>query len=251
MAYVEYENPREHIAVVRLNRPERRNSMSRDLMADLAKTWDRFVNDDEAWVAILTGTGTSFCAGMDLKEAKEAGRAGGQHPIQYPFIPETDKPIVSAVNGFAMGGGFVMGTSCDFGVVADDALLQLTEIQLGVLGGWDLGLRNRVPVVIANEMSLLGAPFNGRRAYEVGLFNRCVPRDQVLDAALELADRLVSLPPRSVRAMKRILRGERPQGTAAGWDIYHSTRDELATAEDTREAVQAFNEKRKPVFTGR
>ena len=250
MPYVDYEQ-QDQIVTIRLNRPERRNSMSRDLMEDLATAWDRFVAEDSAWVAILTGTGNSFCAGMDLKEAKEAGRAGGNHRLKYPFIPETNKPTISAVNGWAFGGGFVMATACDFRVVAEDAHLQLTEIQLGVLGAWNMGIENRIPVAIANELSMLGAPMTGRRAYEVGLFNRAVPRDQVMAAAMEIADRLVSLPPRSVRAMKELLMLERPLAGKRGWEFYESMRPVLAGAEDTLEAVRAFNEKRKPVFTGR
>ena len=250
MAYVEYEQT-DHVVTIRMNRPERRNSMSRDLMEDLANAWDRFVADDSAWVAILTGTGSSFCAGMDLKEAKEAGRAGGNHRLKYPFVPETNKPTISAVNGWAFGGGVVMATACDFRVVAEDAHLQLTEIQLGVLGAWNLGIENRIPVAIANELSMLGTPMTGRRAYEVGLFNRCVPRDQVMTAAQEIAERLVSLPPKSVRAMKELLMLERPQASSRGWEFYERMRPVLSSAEDTLEAVRAFNEKRKPVFTGR
>lgn len=250
MAYVDYEKTG-HIVTIRLNRPERRNSMSRELMEDLADAWDRYAADDDAWVAIMTGAGTAFCAGNDLKDAKERGSFSGQHRMKYPFMPDSDKPTVSAVNGFAMGGGMVMACSTDFGVVAEDAILQLTEIQLGVIGGFDLGLRNRVPLRIANEMSLLGAPFTGRRAYEVGLFNRCVPRDQVLPEALKIAERIVNLPPLTVRAMKQAMAKDRPWASEAAWAVYHDTKEALGKAEDTLEAVRAFNEKRPPVFHGR
>ncbi len=250
MSYVDYEQS-DRTVVIRLNRPERRNSMSTELMEELAAAWDRFIADDSAWVAILTGEGTAFCAGMDLKEARERGRALSNHRLKYPFVPDTDKPTISAVNGFAIGGGLVMAVNCDLRVAAEDAHLQLTEIQLGVIGGWDLGIVNRIPVAIANELSLLGGAISGRRAYEIGLFNRAVPRAEVMPAAFAIAERLISLPPWSVRTMKEILRAERPRGGEQGWQIYNSTREMLAAAEDTLEAVRAFNEKRKPVFTGR
>ena len=250
MRYVAYEQ-NDHVVTIRMNRPERRNSMCHDMMEDLADAWDRFAADDTAWVAVLTGTGSAFCAGQDLKEAKERGRAGGTYRLARPYVGQTNKPIVTAVNGFAFGGGVVMALAGDLRVVAEDAHLQMTEIRLGLLGGWALGIEQRIPTAIQSEVSLLGAPLTGRRAYDLGLFNRCVPREQVLPTALELAEELCSLPPRATRMMKELLKLEQPRGSEAGWAFYEKTRPELAVAEDTLEAIRAFNEKRKPHFTGR
>jgi enoyl-CoA hydratase/carnithine racemase len=143
-----------------------------------------------------------------------------------------------------------MAVSCDLRVAAEDAHLQMNEVTLGGIGGWDMGIRERLPIGVSHEISLLGGVLSGRRAYELGIVNRAVPKDRLMDTAHELAERLLGMPPQALRTMKRAMQAEAPRASGRGIEIDLNSRERLGKAADTLEAVRAFNEKRKPVFTG-
>lgn len=256
MPVVEYER-QGHIAIIRMNRPERLNALGYDLAMGLAEGWTRFRDDEGAWVGILTGVGRSFCAGMDVKERAESGRlelGRPQIPIKDPFQEnEIDKPTIAAVNGYALGAGFFFASRCDLRVAAEEATFQVTEIVRGNIAGYDLMLWENLPYAVAAEMAV-GMTLTARRAYEVGFVNRVVPREKVMETAMDLAQGLVSIPPLAVHHNLRLLRALRRERLSLPYLLRldaHGVRQQLNTSEDIKESFKSFLEKRQPVYKRR
>lgn len=251
MSVVEYEK-QDHIVIIRMNRPERLNAMGRELLIGLAEAWCRYRDDDDAWVAILTGVGRSFCAGEDLKESAERGSPGlAEIPVRDPFwYGELDKPTIAAVNGYAIGGGYIMASRADLRVAAESATFQIAEIVHGLIGGYTFGFNQGFPLAVATELSL-AFTISARRAYEIGFVNRVVPDDQLMPAALEMANHLLRLPPLSLQAMIKVIHRARPRIPEEALKLGSELGRAVATTEDVMEARRAFAEKRPPVFRGR
>jgi enoyl-CoA hydratase/carnithine racemase len=256
MAVVEYEK-QGHISIITMNRPERLNAMGYDLMLGLAQAWSRFRDDDDAWVGILTGTGRAFCAGLDLKERLETGKPGlglPKIPLRDPFFEyEIDKPTIAAVNGLALGGGFFLTIRADLRVAVESATFQITEVVRGAVTGWDLELWENLPYAIAAELAS-GALFSARRAYEVGLINRMVADGRALEAALEMAQGLISIPPLAAHYNLKLMRDLKRSRMVIGhrlWDQGRSYNRELQSSHDVKESMMSFLEKRPPVYQRR
>ena len=196
MAVVETERHGQ-ILVVRMNRPERFNALSHEMRNRLAETWTEFRRDNELEVAIFTGAGRAFCAGEDMKESL-AGAPGGRRPaIEDPFLSGAlEKPVIAAVNGFAMGGGFMLVERTDLRVAARGAIFEVSEAKRWLLGGYNHGHIANLPYPIAMEMAL-GFRFTAERFYEIGFLNRLVDADQLMPSALAMAEHLLTLPPAS------------------------------------------------------
>jgi enoyl-CoA hydratase len=252
---------RGHTALITLNRPERRNALSPEVFARLRERWDAFDADREARVAILTGAGDrAFCAGADLKvmnesggisnfgrtEAQERPRRGG-----FDIQPRTWKPIVAAINGYAIAGGWWLAQLCDIRLAADDAKLGISEVKWNLPAGWVTDLTRIIGMGHALEVTLTGEPISAQRAYEIGFVNRVVPHERLMDEAFALAELIAGNGPMSVQAHKEILyRGyllSRDEGNAVAGHILAK----LMTSEDAKEGPRAFVEKRKPVWKGR
>src|SRR5271167_1203181 len=184
MAVVETERHGQ-ILVVRMNRPERLNALNHEMRTRLAETWTEFRRSDEFEVAIFTGTGRGFCAGEDMRESLAAGRPGGSRPdIEDPFMTGTlEKPVIAAVNGYAMGGGFMLVERSDLRVAAREAVFEVSEAKRWLLGGYNHGHIANLPYPIAMEMAL-GFRFTAERFYEIGFLNRLVDADQLIPSAL-------------------------------------------------------------------
>lgn len=245
---------RGHVALITMNRPERLNALSAGLMADLDRCFRRFLDDDDAWVAILTGEGRAFSTGMDIKERLADG------PPQHSDIPywgdnlfwdeRVDKPTIAAVRGYAYGGGFFFATRCDLRIAARSARFQVTEPVRGGIAGYELQLHENLPYAVAAELSA-GVTYTAARAYEVGLVNAVVPDDHLLDAAWAMAEGMCAIPPLAVHHNLRLLRDIRrgrsqlPHATVGearhAWDV-------LNGSEDTRESFLSFVEKRPPSY---
>lgn len=257
---------RGHVGIVRMNRPEARNAMSAELGAALAATWEEQEADDDIWVHVITGVGDrSFCAGADLKMVAAGGASRGSSspspmaamnrgPIGFGGVtPLLKKPIIAAVNGFAMGGGCELCLACDLIVMEEHAQIGLPEVLRGIIAGAG-GLERlprRIPPTIALEAILTGRPFTAQRAYELGLANRVVPTGHGVDAAVELAEAICEASPMAVRLSKVIARASFGQGEAAAREAASSLWDAWWNSEDFREGPRAFAEKRKPAWTGR
>jgi enoyl-CoA hydratase/carnithine racemase len=252
MTYVEYELT-DHIATIRMNRPERLNAMSRELSTELRAAFADFVANDDAWVAILTGTGRAFCAGRDLKAQAEGGSPPTPtYSAEWNIfgVPDTDKPLIAAVNGFAIGAGWYMAAGCDIRVAAQSAVFGMGEIPTGVLGPYWFPGAEVLPWALAAEFTLLGEHVPADRLAKLGLVNEVVADDQLMDTARSWARKFVALPPLHVRRTKGLMASMRQVPSPEMIQRETEARQFLNTLDDTKEAAAAFAEKRTPTFKG-
>ena len=249
MAVVETERHGQ-ILVVRMNRPERLNALSHELRTRLAETWSEFRRSDEFEVAIFTGTGRAFCAGEDMKESLQAGTPGGRRPaIEDPFMSGAlEKPIIAAVNGYAMGGGFMLVERTDLRVAVHEAVFEVSEAKRWLLGGYNHGHIANLPYPIAMEMAL-GFRFTAERFYQVGFLNRLTTADELIPSALAMAQHLLTLPPASRVNTVHMMRHMRP---VPGPELQRlaGALHEHGAKSDLIELRAAFAEKRTPKFKG-
>ena len=249
MAVVETERHGQ-IFVVRMNRPERLNALNTEMRTVLAETWTTFRQDDKLEVAIFTGTGRGFCAGEDMKETLENKTPGGT-PIQVinPLMSgELEKPVIAAINGFAMGGGFMLVEATDLRIAARDAIFEVSEAKRWLLGGYNHGHIANLPYPIAMEMAL-GFRFTAQRFYEIGFINRVVDADALMHTAMEMAEHLLTLPPASRVNTVHMMRQMRPSIAPDLKSLANALHDHGAKS-DLMESRAAFAEKRKPNFKG-
>jgi enoyl-CoA hydratase/carnithine racemase len=247
------------VAIVVMNRPEARNAMNREMAAQLDAVWDELARDDAVWAVVLTGAGDrAFCAGQDLKEFGSSGQGGSaarRSNSSFGGITRRDfpKPLIAAVNGFALGGGFELCLACDLVVAEEHATFGLPEVKRGIFAGAGglVRLGKRLPLPLALEVALTGESLTARRAYELGLVNRVVPSGEGVRAAVELANVICQAAPLAVRLSKKMLRTGVEQGEDALWSLQGELAAELSRSEDFSEGPRAFIEKRPPRWTGR
>ena len=249
MTFVETEKA-DGVMVVRLNRPERMNALGTEMRAQLAAAWRDFRDDPTVEVAIYTGTGRAFCAGEDMKETVERGSVGGPRPkLENPYVDGTlDKPVIAAVNGFAMGGGFMEVERADLRVAVRGAVFEMSEAKRWLLGGYNHGLVNGLPHAIATEMAF-AFRFTAERLYELGFLNRLVDPDALLPTAREMAAHLLTLPPASRVNTLAMMRAMRPKVPPELVRLADALREHGAK-DDLMESRRAFAEKRPPRFKG-
>jgi enoyl-CoA hydratase/carnithine racemase len=248
----------DRVAVIRLNRPERLNAMSPAMSDELVDAFRRFNADDNAWVAILTGTGRAFCAGRDMKDQAEGFDGDGGKVLGREYTSErnmfglsdTDKPLIAAVNGFAIGLGWYMTVGCDIRVAASGAQFAMAEVPTGVVGPYWLASVERLPWPIAAEFAVLGERVSAERLLACGLLNAVVPEPELMDEARRWAEKFVRLPPRHVRATKALMLATRGLPGPDLQDREREIRNQLAELADSKEAVLAWMERRPPVFRG-
>ncbi|WP_244931152.1 crotonase/enoyl-CoA hydratase family protein [Nocardioides sp. W7] len=242
------------VCVITLDRPEVRNAIDRRTALALERALDDAEADPAVRVLVLTGTGEHFCAGMDLTAAHrgELPITDGRGPLGITGRPPT-KPLVVAVEGAALAGGFELLLCGDLVVAAEGALMGVPEARRGMVaaagGLWRMGLR--LPRAVALELALTGEPLPAERLHELGLVNRVVPPGRTLAVALELAEQIVAAAPLSVAVGKRII-DESPSWSAEeGFERQAELATPAMLSDDAREGVAAFAEKRLPVWTGR
>jgi enoyl-CoA hydratase/carnithine racemase len=249
MSIVETEH-RDGVMVIRMNRPERMNALSTDLRIALAAAWREFRDSADLEVAIFTGTGRAFCAGEDMKESLEHGRVGiPADGLEDPYNDATlDKPVIVAVNGYAMGGGFMLVERGDLRVAVRGAVFEVSEAKRWLLGGYQHGHIAAMPHAIATEMAF-AYRFTAERFHELGFINRLTDPDGLLLTAHEMAQHLLTLPPASRVNTLAIMRAMRPRVPAELEDLAERLRNHGAKS-DLTESRRAFAEKRKPNFKG-
>lgn len=248
---------REAIAIIRLNRPEKRNALSRAMLEELRIAFEQFEDEQNLATVILTGSGDAFCAGTDIAELADLDQAEaratserGQYVCNQ--IENCSVPVIGAINGIAAGGGCELALACHLRIVSPEARFTLPETQLGVIPAY--GGTQRLPREIgysrALEVMLTGGEITAKRSLEFGLVNRIADTD-VLVAAELLAKDMSKLAPLAIRGcLKAVMRGlELPlaEGLALESEIFAS----LFDTQDVREGTRAFLEKRTPVFKGR
>jgi len=252
MSIVETEK-RDGVMIIRMNRPERMNALGTELRAALADAWCEFRDSAELEVAIFTGTGRAFCAGEDMKESLERGTVGsGAAPIarkDNPYDRGTlDKPVIVAVNGFAMGGGFMLVERADLRVAVRGAVFESSEAKRWLLGGYDHGVKGNLPHAVATEMAF-AFRFTAERLHELGFINRLVDAEQLLPEAQAMAAHLLTLPPASRVNTLTLMRAMRPR-VSDELEGLAARLKEHGAKEDLMESRRAFAEKRAPRFKG-
>lgn len=251
MLAVKYEKAGK-IAVITLNRPERLNAIDLGTVEALTKIWIDFRDDDQLWVAILNGEGRSFCAGadvgkMDLREIwniKKSLIYGDKK--MGPSNHSIWKPIIAAVHGHVLGAGFYLALECDLIIAAEDAEFGLPEPRVGIPTLFASNLHNYLSPCLAMELLLTGERINAKRAYEMGLVNRVVPKHVLLDSAKSMAERVCQNGPLSVRAMKEVFQRSREMDSINKLALLEEIFTPVWNSEDATEGKRAFLEKRKP-----
>lgn len=243
---------RETLLVITLNRPEVRNAVNRDLSYGLAAALEELDGDDALAAAVLTGAGSGFCSGMDLK-AFAAGQTPWHETRGFAGIVQQppQKPIIAAVEGFAVAGGLEVALACDLLVAAAGAKLGIPEVKRSLVaaGGALRRLPRRIPYGIAVEMALTGEPISAERGYELGLVNRVAEPGAALDVAIELAGTIAKNGPLAIAATKQILESQWGWSDADFWHRQGEISGPVFVSQDAREGAVAFSEKREPVWT--
>lgn len=240
--------------VMTLNRPHAKNAMTHTMATILARGLDQLEDDPGLSVAVITGAGGSFCAGMDLK-----GFLRGEKPSipgrGFGAITEASrrKPLIAAVEGWALAGGFEVVLACDIVVAADTARFGIPEVKRGLVAaaGGLHRLPDRLPEMVAYELALTGDPMDAQRLHQLGLVNTLTAEGGALEAALTVADRIAANGPLAVAASRRIIAESRAWPQDDRFARQRPYVDEVFSSADAQEGARAFAEKRAPLWTGK
>jgi enoyl-CoA hydratase len=245
---------RDRVLLITLNRPEARNAVNLAVAEGVAAALDELDADDALAVGVLTGAGKGFSAGMDLKAFVTGERPWvGDRGFAGIVRRASRKPLIAAVEGFAVAGGLEVALACDLIVAARGARLGIPEVKRSLVaaGGALRHLPRRIPYGVAMELALTGDPVSAERAYELGLVNRLAEPGGAVDAALELAGAIAGNGPLGLDASKAILQQQFDWDDAEFWERQGELSDPVFASEDAREGATAFSEKREPVWKGR
>ena len=248
---------RGNVEILTINRPEARNAINGAVSTAMSAIMDELAEDAACWVVVITGSGDkAFSAGMDLKAFSSGeggdimGASGGFGGLTQRDFP---KPIIAAVNGSALAGGFEIMLACDLVVAADHAMFGIPEAKRGLIAGAGglIRMPKRLPIAVALELAMTGDPIDAERAYALGLVNTVVPGEQVLTEALALADRIVANAPLAVRYSKSVMKQAAEVSEAEGWKINGAAAGVVFSSADAMEGPVAFAEKRAPNWQGK
>ena len=238
------------VRVITLNRPDARNAIDSALALALEAAIEALDADDDLTAGVLTGAGGGFSAGMDLKAFAKEGMPKGFGE----FLRDgAQKPLIAAVEGFAVAGGLEIALACDLIVAARGVKLGIPEVKRGLFaaGGGLFRLPNRIPYAVAMELALTGEPIGAEKAQEVGLVSRIAEPGQALEAALALAGEIAKNAPLAVAASKQVLRDSRGLTEEDAWALQAPLTGKVFGSEDAKEGPRAFAEKREPNWQGR
>ena len=254
--YLDLQNKGDGVALLTINRPEALNAMNAGMLEELSEAAERVENDDEVRVLVITGTGRAFIAGADIAymrgltpQQAKAWSELGQKTVGK--LENMKKPVIAAVNGYALGGGTELALACDIRVASDKAVFGQPEVKLGMIAGF--GGTQRLPRLVgpglAKEMLFTGDHYDAEAALRMGLVNRVVPADELLDFCLDLAKRIAGRGTRAVRLSKEAV------NHGLGLDLENALRLEsdlyglVFSTDEPREGCSAFLEKREPKWT--
>jgi enoyl-CoA hydratase len=245
---------RDRVLVITINRPDQRNAVNAAVAEGIASALDELDGDDALSVGVLTGAGKGFSAGMDLKafvagESAWVGDRGFAGIVQRPPV----KPLIAAIEGFAVAGGLEIALACDLIVAARGAKLGIPEVKRSLIaaGGALLRLPRTLPRNLAMELALTGDPIDAERGYELGLVNRLAEPGHALSVALKLAETIAANGPLALTGTKRIMVESPDWPDSEFFQRQEEIRGPVFSSEDAREGAIAFSEKRAPVWKGR
>jgi len=246
----------ERIATLTVNRPEVRNALGKETVEEIHAALRELAARDDVHVLILTGAGDkAFVSGADIREIRQRGKREALEAINQELFTAVDNfpwPVIAAVNGYALGGGFELALACDLRVAAEEAKFGFPETGLGIIPA--AGGTQRLPRYVgwgrAKEIIFTGDMIEARRAEELGLVSRVVPRAEVMDAARELAEKILTRGPLAIRLAKLALNVAARAGLDAGLQVERLAQTILFESKDKQEGTTAFLEKRKPKFRG-
>jgi enoyl-CoA hydratase/carnithine racemase len=257
---------RDHIAYITINRPEVLNALHGPAGAELGKIWGDFASDSDSWVAIITGAGErAFSAGMDLRARAAADAAGEERPpppagaanpgfggLTNPRHYNIWKPIIAAVNGYALGGGLELAMACDIIIAADHAQLGLPEPRRGIMAGAGgvHRLPRQIPLKVAMGYMLTGRHMPVQEAYRWGLVNEIVPLAELMPTAERWAREILECAPLSIQATKQSAMQGLEMSLEEAYNATYEAVQRMTGSDDSREGPRAFAERRKPVWTG-
>jgi enoyl-CoA hydratase len=248
---------RGHVEILTINRPEARNAINGAVSLAMSGFMDELTEDPDCWVVVITGSGDkAFSAGMDLKAFSSGeggsimGASGGFGGLTQRDFP---KPLIAAVNGSALAGGFEIMLSCDLVVAAEHATFGIPEAKRGLVAGAGglIRMPKRLPIAIALELAMTGDAIDAARAFELGLVNRVVPSSVVVEEAVSLADRIAANAPLAVRYSKSVMKQAGEVSEAEGWKINAEAVRVVFSSADAMEGPVAFAEKRPPNWQGK
>jgi len=238
---------------ITLNRPAKKNAMTSSMYMTMAQILNDAANEDDVLVVLWDGAGDSFSAGNDLEDFLKHPPGPGESPQAQlaDALLNFDKPLIAAVQGFAIGGGTTLLTHCDFVFAGESAKFQLPFINLGLVPefGSTWSLPARAGHIRAAELIMLGLPFDAKVATEIGLVTRVVPDEKLLDEAIEVADTLSAKPPGALQACKRLMKRSQREQVAQAIKVENEEFASRVRSAEAKEAFTAFLEKRAPDFT--
>ena len=246
----------DRIAVITINRPEKRNALSREVREDLYQRLQEVDSRKDVGVAIITGAGEAFVAGADIASMKDytvedARKAASQGSRIFLFIEEMKIPVIAAINGWALGGGCELALACDIRISSDDAMFGQTEVRIGIIPGY--GANVRLPRLIgagrAKELIYTGRIIDAVEAQRIGLVNSVVSKELLMDEAMKLAGKL-SKGPASINLAKQAINKAFDLEMDDALELSSKLYGDVYNTRDAKEGIQAFLEKRKPEFTG-
>lgn len=241
---------RDRVLLITLNRPDAMNAINGALASGLWAAVERLNADDGLTAGVLTGNGRGFCSGMDLKAFSRGEDIG---PMMTFVQQGAQKPLIGAIEGFALAGGLELALTCDLLVAAAGAKLGIPEVNVGLFaaGGGLLRLPSRVGYGKAMELAITGDPITADDAAQYGLVTRLVEPGSAVDAAMELAERVARNAPLAVAASKQLIKATQGATEAEFWEIQQPLQARVFTSDDAKEGPAAFAEKRRPEWTGR
>ncbi len=250
---------KDDIGILTINRPDKLNAISNELTSELSSLLDELEKDDKLTVLVITGAGDkAFVAGADIQElvdrdARLGRRVSHERQEIFSRIENLPVPVIAAVNGYALGGGLELALACNIRVCSEKAQFGAPEVKLGIIPG-DGGTQ-RLPRLVglgrAMEMILTGDFIDAQEAYRIGLVNKVVPPEELMNAAMELAQKIASRPPLAVKYAKEAVNRSQEGDAASGFALESYLHALTCTTEDKKEGVAAFLEKRKGKFKGK
>lgn len=252
-------SPEENIAVIKLNRPDALNSFNAELLNELESLIDQISQDDTIRSVVITGAGErAFSAGADLKTASSLDEAGARQFLEqgqrvFRKIEDLNKPVIAAINGWALGGGLELAAACDIRIASENAKLGSPEVRIGLIPGW--GGTQRLAKIIgigrAEELILTGGQISAKDAERIGLVNKVVPPDELMSTVNWTAGQIAGNAPIAVRLAKKLVKKSPDVNIVEGNKLELDAIMECFRTEDLREGVQATFEKRSPQFKGK